>query len=159
MEVFSKIFVNAPGQVSSVKYMKKGMNMKIPIRNGHRILFMRSLISRFMPFLCKTSSAKKPARSMNNCILKKWIPLTAKVLTESLLCSPPIQWKELLSQKNMEICKTTPRIMATALTKSNPWYRSCLSTLIQFPVSEVFEAVENRPVSVILSLQVCSFFF
>ena len=35
--------------------------------------------------------------------------------------SPPIQWKELLSQKNMEICKTTPSIMATALTKSNPW--------------------------------------
>ena len=58
----------------------------------------------------------------------------------------------------MFTCTDNPSIIATALTKSNPWYRSWLSTSIQFPVSEVFKAVENRPPSVIPSIQVCSLF-
>ena len=43
-----------------------------------------------------------------------------------------------------------PNIIAIARTKSNPWYRSCLSTLI-YSGFEVFEAVENCPSPVILA--------
>ena len=75
---------------------------------------------------------------------------------ESLLYSPASQWNEFTSQKNMDTCSTTPSIMATALTKSNPWYRSCFPMLIQLPITEILQTIENRPVSVIPSIHVRS---
>ena len=148
------MFVYAPGQVSFVTSMNIGINRKIPIKKGNKILLIRSLIKAFIPLRCKTSSAKKPASSMNNCIRKKCMPITANVLMESLLCSPAIQWNELTSQKNIEIWRTTPNIMATALTKSNPWYRSCLSMLIQLPICEVLQAVKDCSASIIPSINI-----